>query len=273
MNKRFKTLFAILILALWGAISSAYAAETKNTKPRTQAVQGPFSSPVSLHSLIMSKGDNEVKSRISNVCLSAIQKTIKSGKTFFSKLMVRESRTVSKFPRDDVQDGGFYHWTNSSEMVEIAKSKRFTNIFKYLRSKCDTNYVSCLGGWYMYVAADQDSSREFGSILLKITLPQNALIFLSRADFLPDNVGTNELNAAIEEELIAKEPDLAFCQREMYWRDLGVPSILEALAAEASGISAISYYGVNNRVGEGREGSQWLQLVGPWVIQKMERVQ
>jgi hypothetical protein len=266
VNKRFKTLFALLTLALCSVAGSAHAAETKKT-------QDPLSSSVSLHSMIISKDNNEVKDQIPRACIGAIQKTIRSGKTFYSKIMVKDSIAVGQFPREDVQDGNFYHWTNSSELEGIARRRQFSSVYKYLRSRCNSKFESCLGGWYMYVAGDDYSSSEFGSILYKITLSKTARIFIFRGDFHPDNYKTDQLNADIEAELIAKEPDLQNCQQVLYHKKFGTPSILEALALEASGISASAYYGVDNRYGDQREGSQWLQLVGPWVIQKMERVQ
>lgn len=244
----------ILALVVWAIASSAM----------------PVSDPSSLHALLISPLPNSVQESLSEACLAAIQKTLGSGKDFYSPFVVQNSIRVDEFPNPALRNGEFYHWTRASAMTQIAESAQYSRIFSFIRNKCTGESGGCLNGWYLYVAGDLTSSRQYGNILLKVTLPKDARIFDFRGELRAGKVSSDKINSLVENELIQKEPALQACREELYSASYGTPSILEALAFEASGIAANAYYGFQKPDGTSRPDYQWLQILSPEAIQVMK---
>jgi hypothetical protein len=238
--------------------------------------RSPLKYPTSFHSLFASERDNMVKDNVGASCASAVKNFIKSGKNFYSKELLKRTVKISDFPRADVKDFDFYHYSRSAQLSDVAKRKAFGEIYSYLRDRCQDKYGNCMGGWFLYMASESESSHKeaYGPNGFKITLRRDAKILMLLKTSVEGSAFFNDLMTDVERELIAKDASLQACQGRMAKVDIPVtPSVLEALAAEASRVDAYAYYGLNNWAAMTDDrGYQWMTVVGPWAIKTMEPI-
>lgn len=225
----------------------------------------------SFHSLLTDESSNYIQKFINSDCLDVIQTQIKQGRSFYSKKLTQYSVPQSEFPVIEASDGEFHHYTTSTDAKSLAESKDFDSIFKFLRTEKGKT------SWYLYAASDSiSSSSGYGSIHLTMYLNPNGLIFLPREGSKTEKENISErIQKEIHEELIKKYPELSVCDRTLldFGKETREQSLLVRLALEASGINAIAYLGINNQFENNLCTSlcanhQWMQIVGPWAIQK-----
>ena len=246
-----------MIITMFLLVTSA--AQSAEWNPRT-----PLQYPSSLHSKI-AFGDTKNMSLVyGDKCLLAAKAFLIAGGNFYSKTVVKYSAPFEKSPRADVIDNTFFHWTPAQAAFDkIANQKSYGDLFSYIRNKSFDLYDA-----YIYLAADPESSQQYGDRLYKFTLKKNSRVFFLKGDYesgyyIPDV----RLNSMIVKEVSEKNPALATCDVRGETPD--APTLLTALALEASDIALIAYIGVDNKFGMAR-GSQWFQLVGEWSIESMQ---
>lgn len=176
---------------------------------------------------------------------------------------------IEAFADEDVKDREFFHFTNAEAVKKEINAGRYDQVFHYLR-----NHTADSSSWFLYMAADDRSSGDYGYVKVTIHLRPHALIFLSMGDSPgkpPTVLGAEQVTKDIEQELIAQDAGLAVCSKQgADAGDYREHPILVSLATEASGIDAIAYIGIENAGIEianiGFRDFQWMQLVGPWSI-------
>jgi hypothetical protein len=234
--------------------------------PRT-----PLKYPESMVSMLLSSEPNAVNRSISAACIVAVKKVMQSGGNLVSKKLVANSLPLEKFPRSDVADNSFFHYTRSdSAFDQIAAKRSYADLFSYARTQGSSTW-----NWVFYVAADDVSSSGFGPYEYKFTLKPSTLIFYSQGDRPGQKSAAATVESEITKELIAKYPALSDCNHT--FNDGPLLNFLVYLSAEASKIGAIAYWGVGNStkqttVPQSVVGVQWLQIVDAWSIQSMERI-
>lgn len=246
-----KRISSIILALLF--VAPAFAKDGK-WDPRT-----PLKYPSSLHSMVMHNSSN-VSSVLGLSCMEAVRKHLEKGGNFATKFVVENSLPFEQFPRQDVTDNRFFHWTESpGPLGQIAHKRTFGDLLVYAREN-----VSNPDRWAFYVAADPDSSRVFGTISYKLTLQKGTKVFFSQGDKPGASTNTvvdSDLSTA--RELFSRNRYLVSCRSV----------ILRLLSLEASNVSLVAYFGVDNHVsyGVGR-GYQWFEVINAWAIKSMELV-
>jgi len=228
--------------------------------PRT-----PLRHPESLLSLVISNDDNAVKNALKPTCVEAVKKHIAAGYNLASKAVIANSLPVEKFPRPDVSDNDFFHYTESgTEFNAIMTKKSYADFFSWMRTR-DT-----LWNWLLYVAGEDQSSNSYGNYGYKFKFKPGTRILYSQGD-KPGMKSSSrtQIAADIAQELVVKTPELANCNYDMQYE----VNFLTYLSAESSKIGAVAYWGIGNNVpGASGAGYQWLQVIDAWAIESMERI-
>jgi hypothetical protein len=239
-------------------------AHAEQWNPRT-----PLNYPSSLHSKILTNTSN-MKRIYGEDCLLAVKEYLGSGGDFHSNMALKFSLPFENFPRADVADNSFFHWTSKGAkgpFDEMIVKQSYEDLFSYIRNRGGSTDVY---DWLFYLAADPKSSQDFGVNLYKFTLKKETLVFFLKGDMPNSSTNLENVNAAIVSEISQRDRSLQKCDIK---RDPDAPTLLVALALEATNISLVAYVGVNNEQGtRTKKGPQWLQLVNPWAIESMEFV-
>jgi hypothetical protein len=242
----------------------APAAQSADWNPRF-----PLSVPSSIHSLIQI--DNTYQSaflRELPECLAGIREHLKNGGNFQSQAVLSYSTPIEEFPRNDVKKNKFYHWTNAETALDqIAKQKSYGDLFSYART--NSSAEDLITRWYFYIAADAESSRQYGDHGYRFSFYEGTRVYFVTGDKPGNRVRPDDLLQQIANELGARSPKLKKCVEG----DLGSGQlILRELALEASNVSLIAYFGIGNFKSDESYGSQWLQVINPWAIKSMEAI-
>lgn len=250
------------------AVAAPVSPGTPGASPAMIAAQNPNewtkwlikNQPTSIHAMLM-EDNYQLRLDHGDACISAIKNHLNSGRNLYSNVLRKHSRPVSQFKNRETSDGVFFHYTKAIEVKSAAQKKDLSPVFQYIRTEDSFGFFD----WYMYFATDPKSSRNYGPIQVQVKVDPRSLVFIPAED---DDEDEHVVQIEIGKELVNRNPALGACSIE---HTLAFNrTILEALAVEASGISFIAYFGVDNEVtGAFEEGNQWLQLVGPWLVQDM----
>jgi hypothetical protein len=198
-------------------------------------------------------------------CSYKLKQVMAKGGSLVSQEILKRSVVIEDFPRDDVKDREFYHYTDAFKALDaIVANKSYSDIYTYLRDNKRSYYE-----WQFYVAGDSESSRSYGSAGYRVILKPKTLMFFIYGDTpgAPVAVWWEDVAKAVTKELLEKYPSLYECDFVQ-----GTDThILTYLAAEASGVGAIVYKGTGNRFGGNAYNAQWLQIITPSAIESMER--
>lgn len=228
--------------------------------PRT-----PLRHKESLLAQIISNESNAVQKTVHADCVAAVKKHIQAGYSLASKKVISHSLAVEKFPRPDVSDNTFFHYTPVGDQFDaIIAKKGYAEFFSFLRERAGS-----LWGWVLYVAGDNMSSKSYGPAGYKFTFKPGTLIFFSQGDKPGVSSDMLTIDREIKEELTEKSPELAACDYD----GGGNVNLLTYLAAESSNVGAVAYWGVGNFKATPGRGNQWLQILDAWSIKSIERIQ
>ncbi|MNT19311.1 hypothetical protein D3C72_1545670 [compost metagenome] len=175
---------------------------------------------------------------------------------------------IEEFPRADVKKNRFFHWTNAAPALDqIANQKSYGDLFSYARKSSSAERL--ISRWYFYIAADAVSSQQYGDHAYRLTFHEGTRVYFVTGDKPGNLARPDDLLQQIADELGARTPKLKKCVEG----DLGSGQlILRELALEASNVSLIAYFGIDNLKSADSDGSQWFQVINPWAIKSMELV-
>jgi hypothetical protein len=229
--------------------------------PRT-----PLKYPESLVSMLISSEPNKINQAISAECIAAVKKHMNAGGNLASKKIIENSLVVEKFPRADVADNDFFHYTGQgSSFEQIRTQKSYSDFFSYLRKGAASTW-----NWVLYVAGDDRSSQSYGGYGYKFTFKPGTRIFYSQGDKPGVSSNKEAIESEVTAELVARNPELQNCNSKFNDSYL---NFLVYLSAEASKVGAVAYWGIGNSVpGAAGAGSQWLQVLDAWSLQSMDRI-
>lgn len=178
-------------------------------------------------------------------CYNAFDQHLASNKNFYLEYLVKNDTVRYEAHRlESVRNYQFFHWTKSyPALSEIATSSAFYRIFEYLRDQ--------MGAFYFYVAADPSSSSYAGNSLFEIRIRKDTLIYN------PQLVQNFELH------FLNENPQFSQCNL----------ITIRQLLLEGSGVSGISYFGLNNEMSSNlSKDTLFLQLIGEWAIDSIKFV-
>jgi hypothetical protein len=240
-------------------------------------------------------------------CISVIRQHLNAGDSLASQKVVDNSIKVRDFPKGStLSEGILYHWTgdNGSESFKKMEYEQnldpssvpriFNAMFDFPKQKSCWKNTSQNGQfykdvgcgswpWYLYLAGDKRTSHPYGEHLFEISLYMDSKVFFPRGD-VPGKtkVSAQTVQNEIEAELISRYSDLSVCNVKKYpgqtqtmlsqANAISHTSPLVMLAIEASGVSLIAHYGVNNasNMYHGPKPAQWIQAVGAWSVKKLK---
>jgi hypothetical protein len=225
--------------------------------------------PVSFHAMIFDPSPDRVEETIGTSCSTAVRNHLRSGKTFFSKVMLQKFVIrSSEHPSSYVNRGEYFHYTKAENLRPVIQSGNLNPIFKFLRSK---PFNEKENRWYWYVAADPVSSKVYGNIQIRAYFKTDSLILVTVGRVKGQTYTNAEINKIIQDDLVSRNSELKSCIGRGDSIENYTNSILLWLAAEASGVKLIAYYGIMNdhaySKNLGLNTAQWFQVVGPWAVE------
>lgn len=244
-----KSLSHFIFLAFAISLSLARSsAEAKEWTPRS-----PYNYPSSFHRLILSSSSNGVQQMLGPFCLPSLQKHLQNGDLFVSPTLEKYLMPLSRFENESVRSGTFYHYSGNSKMQFNVLTGTYDSLFAYIRKNAEPGSAG-----FLYVAADDKSTRRWGSYQYKFQFDPDALVYVWAGAMPGETADFSFFSSAIvNKELVNAYPDLEECSSSL---------ILPYLAMEERGVDLIAYFGINNSTSGLSVGFQWFQVLGPWAI-------
>lgn len=229
--------------------------------------RSPLKYPNSFHSLIMS--NQFFQKKFNPECVTAIHHHLQKWDHFESPTLRRFTTQLKDFPIAEASDLEFFHYTKSTDVEQIAKNRAYDRLFSYARIREAKFQKYTYDDLYFYVSADARSTAPFGPIQMKVYFAPDTLILYPTGDGPGGGVASESVFNSIQDELIARNPELGSCREKQVFPY--EKNILMILAAEAEMIGLIAYYGINNVHNKNASGVQWMEVLGPWAIKDMVR--
>jgi len=201
--------------------------------------------------LIMTN-DNAITKNTKLSCLQKLRDHISSKKNFKTTNIVKYLTRISDLsPKSQSDIYRFYHYTNSEKMITIAQTKDFDSLFLSLRQPDQIAPMD----WNLYLAGDDQSSKEFGTIKTRFTIDPSSFVidmlyYFDGNDFMAKTVSRIKVIEDLEHSIIQIYPELEECKTEFpKFGKLSYPEnvgLLTQLILLDSNVSLIAYYGLKN---------------------------
>lgn len=222
----------------------------------------PLRYSYSFHSIMTSPKPSRIKEKFGQKCAQAISDVLRKKGNFSTTAMRENILRVSEIPT--MKGRTFYHYTDAEVMIAYTDVKvcakahvktakgQGSVLFDFIRAN-QPNY-------YFYAAANPTSSKSYGKIQIRPVIPPDVKVYHPYG--LKDAAGYGTIRDKIENELIAKYPQLEACRSTgETWQ-----SILEDLSAEAEGVGIKAYMGVTAE----QNGLEWYMIYGEWGYKELK---
>jgi hypothetical protein len=261
LNVRKVTQIAILIFSVCGPQAQAVTWQS----PR-KALDYPFS----FHTLMSYKESNSINSRFPKECGDAVQKVLSSGGNFSTVAIKKYVRPLSEVPSLQHTQGSFYHYTDWEVPRMVSKASQTPGIIRSSEGRVFSpifDGVRQNPNYYFYIAGNPESSKSYGKTQYTVKFALDTKVYHPHG--LNDELSGQQADQEIEDELIAKYPDLQPCKStNETWQP-----ILADLSAEAEGVGIKAYIGVTEKTQKDDFTNmvlEWYMVLGEWAIQSFD---